>query len=42
MKAVEPGAVVVLQHGEEKRVPFGTCIWTTGVHDLQLLACAHL
>ena len=41
VKAVEPGAVVVTQHGEDKRVPFGTCIWTTGVHGLPLLACAH-
>ena len=30
VKAVEPDAVVVLQHGAEKRIPFGTCIWTTG------------
>lgn len=31
MKAVEPGAVVVQKGKEINRIPFGTCIWTTGI-----------
>lgn len=31
VKAVEPDAVVVDKHGKQERIPFGTCIWTTGI-----------
>ncbi|EIE24243.1 FAD/NAD(P)-binding domain-containing protein [Coccomyxa subellipsoidea C-169] len=31
VKAVEPGAVVVQKGKETDRIPFGTCIWTTGI-----------
>jgi len=31
VKAVEPDAVVVERCGKVDRIPFGTCIWTTGI-----------
>ncbi|CAL8462201.1 g1732 [Coccomyxa elongata] len=31
VKAVEPGAVVVERAGKMDHIPFGTCIWTTGI-----------
>lgn len=31
VKAVEPGAVVVERAGKIDYIPFGTCIWTTGI-----------
>ncbi len=31
VKAVEPGAVVVERAGKLDHIPFGTCIWTTGI-----------
>lgn len=31
MGRVDPDAVVVTKNGEEVRVPYGTCVWTTGI-----------